>query len=79
MQPGPLSTVSVPWGSGLWGCTDLQRRGVGQGLMHAVLAAADALGAPAVFLLGDPAQSLGACTTAGAGGPRKRSAPSGYR
>ena len=34
---------------------DSQRRGVGQALMHAVLAAADALGAPAVFLLGDPA------------------------
>jgi putative acetyltransferase len=34
---------------------DRQRRGVGQALMHAVLAAADALGAPAVFLLGDPA------------------------
>jgi SLOG in TRPM, prokaryote len=26
-----------------------------------------------------PHRSLGACTTAGAGGPRKRSAPSGYR
>jgi putative acetyltransferase len=34
---------------------DHQRRGVGQALMHAVLAAADALGAPGVFLLGDPA------------------------
>jgi putative acetyltransferase len=34
---------------------DRQRRGVGHALMHAVLAAADALGAPAVFLLGDPA------------------------
>jgi putative acetyltransferase len=32
-----------------------QRRGVGQALMHAVLAAADALDAPAVALLGDPA------------------------
>ncbi|MGH3972966.1 MAG: GNAT family N-acetyltransferase [Pseudonocardiaceae bacterium] len=31
-----------------------QRRGVGQALMHAVLAAADALDAPAVALLGDP-------------------------
>jgi putative acetyltransferase len=31
-----------------------QRRGVGQALMHAVLAAADALEAPAVVLLGDP-------------------------
>jgi putative acetyltransferase len=34
---------------------DRQRQGIGQALMHAVLAAADALGAPAVFLLGDPA------------------------
>lgn len=32
-----------------------QRRGVGQALMHGVLAAADALEEPAVFLLGDPA------------------------
>jgi putative acetyltransferase len=32
-----------------------QRRGVGQALMHAVLAAADALDEPAVALLGDPA------------------------
>lgn len=32
-----------------------QRRGVGQALMHGVLAAADALGEPAVVLLGDPA------------------------
>ncbi|HEU0127448.1 MAG TPA: GNAT family N-acetyltransferase, partial [Pseudonocardiaceae bacterium] len=31
-----------------------QRRGVGQALMHAALAAADALDAPAVALLGDP-------------------------
>jgi putative acetyltransferase len=31
-----------------------QRHGVGQALMHAVLAAADALDAPAVALLGDP-------------------------
>jgi putative acetyltransferase len=31
-----------------------QRRGVGQALMHAVLAAADALDEPAVALLGDP-------------------------
>ncbi|HZA18710.1 MAG TPA: N-acetyltransferase [Pseudonocardiaceae bacterium] len=31
-----------------------QRRGIGQALMHAVLAAADALDAPAVVLLGDP-------------------------
>jgi putative acetyltransferase len=31
-----------------------QCRGVGQALMHAVLAAADALDAPAVVLLGDP-------------------------
>jgi putative acetyltransferase len=31
-----------------------QRRGVGHALMHAVLAAADALDAPAVVLLGDP-------------------------
>jgi putative acetyltransferase len=31
-----------------------QRRGVGQALMHAVLAAADALDEPAVVLLGDP-------------------------
>ena len=31
-----------------------QRRGVGQALMHGVLAAADALGEPAVVLLGDP-------------------------
>lgn len=31
------------------------RRGVGQALMHAVLAAADALDEPAVALLGDPA------------------------
>lgn len=46
-----------------------QRRGVGQALMHGVLAAADALDEPAVVLLGDPvyygqfgfqlAQSLG--------------------
>jgi putative acetyltransferase len=36
-------------------CPDRQRQGVGQALMHAVLAAADALGAPGVFLLGDPA------------------------
>ena len=34
---------------------DVQRRGVGQALMHAVLGAAEALGAPAVVLLGDPA------------------------
>ncbi|MGH3936985.1 MAG: GNAT family N-acetyltransferase [Pseudonocardiaceae bacterium] len=32
-----------------------QRLGVGQALMHAVLAAADALDEPAVALLGDPA------------------------
>ncbi|MGH3792696.1 MAG: GNAT family N-acetyltransferase, partial [Pseudonocardiaceae bacterium] len=32
-----------------------QRRGVGRALMHAVLAAADALDEPAVTLLGDPA------------------------
>jgi putative acetyltransferase len=32
-----------------------QHRGVGSALMHAVLAAADALDSPAVFLLGDPA------------------------
>lgn len=32
-----------------------QRSGVGLALMHAVLAAADALGEPAVFLLGSPA------------------------
>jgi putative acetyltransferase len=32
-----------------------QRRGVGQALLHAVLAAADALDEPAVALLGDPA------------------------
>jgi putative acetyltransferase len=31
-----------------------QRRGVGQALMHAVLAAADALDEPVVALLGDP-------------------------
>jgi putative acetyltransferase len=31
-----------------------QRRGVGQALMHGVLAAADALDEPAVVLLGDP-------------------------
>jgi putative acetyltransferase len=31
-----------------------QRRGVGSALMHAVMAAADALGHPAVMLLGDP-------------------------
>lgn len=34
---------------------DLQRGGVGLALMHAVLGAADALGYPAVVLLGDPA------------------------
>jgi len=33
---------------------DLQRRGVGLALMHAVLGAADALGEPLVALLGDP-------------------------
>lgn len=33
---------------------DRQGHGVGQALMHAVLAAADALGEPAVLLLGDP-------------------------
>jgi putative acetyltransferase len=33
---------------------DHQRRGIGQALMHGVLAAADALDAPAVVLLGDP-------------------------
>jgi len=32
-----------------------QRRGIGQALLHAVLAAADALDEPAVALLGDPA------------------------
>ncbi|MCL9794705.1 GNAT family N-acetyltransferase [Frankia sp. AgKG'84/4] len=32
-----------------------QRRGVGSALMHAVLAAADALDVPAAVLLGDPA------------------------
>jgi putative acetyltransferase len=31
-----------------------QRRGVGRGLMHAVLGAADALGEPLVAVLGDP-------------------------
>ena len=31
-----------------------QRRGIGQALMHGVLAAADALDEPAVVLLGDP-------------------------
>lgn len=34
---------------------DYQRRGVGSALMHAVVAAADALDEPAVVLLGDPA------------------------
>jgi putative acetyltransferase len=34
---------------------DIQRRGVGSALMHAVLGAADALGEPLVALLGDPA------------------------
>lgn len=34
---------------------DAQRRGVGSALMHTVLGAADALGAPVVVLLGDPA------------------------
>ncbi|MBV1940904.1 N-acetyltransferase [Streptomyces sp. BV286] len=34
---------------------DLQRRGVGRALMHAVLGAADALGEPLVALLGSPA------------------------
>ncbi|MDQ3707774.1 MAG: N-acetyltransferase [Actinomycetota bacterium] len=34
---------------------EYQRRGVGQALMHGVLAAADALNEPAVVLLGDPA------------------------
>ena len=34
---------------------DHQRRGVGSALMHAVLAAADALDEPLVALLGDPA------------------------
>jgi putative acetyltransferase len=34
---------------------DSQGRGVGSGLMHAVLGAADALGEPLVALLGDPA------------------------
>lgn len=34
--------------------SDHQRRGVGHALMHAVLAAADALDEPAVILLGDP-------------------------
>lgn len=33
---------------------DRQRAGVGSALMHAVLAAADALGEPLVALLGDP-------------------------
>ena len=33
----------------------LQRRGVGSALVHAVLGAADVLGAPLVGLLGDPA------------------------
>ncbi len=40
---GPLSVIPA-----------YQRRGVGQALMHAVLAAADALDAPAVALVGDP-------------------------
>lgn len=40
---GPLG-VTVPH----------QGRGVGSGLMHAVVAAADALGEPALVLLGDP-------------------------
>ncbi|CAL9351601.1 hypothetical protein SUDANB95_00474 [Actinosynnema sp. ALI-1.44] len=34
---------------------DVQRRGVGKALMHAVLGAADALDEPLVALLGDPA------------------------
>lgn len=34
---------------------DVQRRGVGKALMHAVLGAADALDEPMVVLLGDPA------------------------
>jgi len=34
---------------------DRQRRGVGSALVHTVLGAADALGEPAVCLLGDPA------------------------
>lgn len=34
--------------------TDLQRRGVGSALVHAVVAAAEALGVPAVALLGSP-------------------------
>ena len=33
---------------------DAERRGVGSALVHTVLGAADALGAPAVVLLGDP-------------------------
>lgn len=41
---GPLSVVP-----------ERQRHGVGSALMHAVLGAADALGEPAVVLLGDPA------------------------
>jgi putative acetyltransferase len=40
---GPLGVVATH-----------QRRGVGSALMHAVLAAADARGEPAVVLLGDP-------------------------
>jgi predicted N-acetyltransferase YhbS len=38
---------------------DRQRRGVGQALMHAVLAAADALGAPAVFFWAIPPTTSG--------------------
>jgi putative acetyltransferase len=38
----------------LWVLPSQQRRGVGGALMHAVLAAADALDVPAVVVLGDP-------------------------
>ena len=46
-----------------------QHRGVGHALMHAVLAAADALDEPAVFLLGEPAyyQRFGFVTAASVG------------
>ena len=47
-RPGPLALGPLGVDPGL------QRRGIGSALMHATIAAADALAAPAIVLLGHP-------------------------
>ena len=52
---GDLAGVAVPGIAPLAVRPDHQRQGVGVALMHAVLTAIEATGAPAVLLLGNPA------------------------